>query len=53
MGFLGTVMDIGQALGPVVTGYTVATSTGYVGGFWLLSGVLLVFATIFALVFIR
>jgi DHA1 family multidrug resistance protein-like MFS transporter len=53
MGFLGTIMDIGQALGPVVTGYVVATSAGYVGGFWLLAGVLLVFAAIFALVFIR
>ncbi len=53
MGFLGTIMDIGQALGPVVTGYVVATSAGYVGGFWLLAGVLLVFAAIFALAFIR
>lgn len=53
MGFLGTVMDIGQVLGPVVTGIVVATSAGYVGGFWLLAGVLLVFATIFALTFIR
>jgi MFS family permease len=53
MGFLGTMMDIGQALGPVLTGYVVATSAGYVGGFWLLAGVLLVIATIFALAFIR
>jgi DHA1 family multidrug resistance protein-like MFS transporter len=53
MGFLGTMMDIGQALGPVVTGFVIATSAGYLGGFWLLAGVLLVFATIFALVFVR
>jgi MFS family permease len=53
MGFLGTVMDIGQALGPVVTGYVIATSAGYMGGFWLLAGVLLVFAAIFATAFIR
>ncbi len=52
MGFLGTIMDIGQALGPIVTGYVVATSVGYVGGFWLLAGVLLVFAALFTLAFI-
>ena len=53
MGFLGTMMDVGQVLGPVMTGYVVATSAGYIGGFWLLAGVLLVFATVFALAFIR
>ncbi len=53
MGFVGTMMDIGQTLGPIVTGYVVTTSAGYVGGFWLLAGVLLVFATVFALTFIR
>jgi DHA1 family multidrug resistance protein-like MFS transporter len=53
MGFLGTVMDIGQALGPVVTGYVIATNAGYVGGFWLLAGVLLAFAAMFAMTFIR
>jgi MFS family permease len=52
MGFLGTIMDIGQALGPIVTGYVVATSVGYVGGFWLLAGALLVFAALFTLAFI-
>jgi MFS family permease len=53
MGFLGTMMDIGQALGPIVIGLVIATSAGYTGGFWLLAGVLLLFAAIFGLTFIR
>lgn len=32
MGFLNTVMDIGQAFGPIATGVIVGTSLGYVGG---------------------
>jgi DHA1 family multidrug resistance protein-like MFS transporter len=51
MGFLGTMMDIGQALGPIVTGYVVGTAAGFVGGFWLLGLLLLVFAGLFLAAF--
>jgi MFS family permease len=53
MGFLNTVMDIGQALGPIATGVIVGTSLGYVGGFWFMGFVLLVASVIFSVVFVR
>jgi MFS family permease len=47
IGFLSTVMDIGQALGPIVTGFILATTAGYFGAFIHLAGILLVFDVIF------
>lgn len=37
MGFLDTMIDIGQAAGPIITGLVVASALGYLGGFFLLS----------------
>ena len=47
IGFLSTVMDIGQALGPIITGFILATTAGYFGAFTALAGILLVFDIIF------
>jgi MFS family permease len=52
MGFLNTVMDIGQAVGPIATGAIVGTSLGYVGGFWFMGIVLLVASVVFSIVFV-
>lgn len=47
MGFLGTIMDVGQTLGPIVTGFILATSLGYVGSFLALTTIILATCTIF------
>jgi MFS family permease len=47
MGFLSTIMDVGQTLGPIVTGLILATSLAYVGSFASLTAVLLATCTIF------
>jgi len=47
MGFLATIMDIGQMLGPVVTGVILATF-GYSGSFFSLGAMLIVFCVFFA-----
>jgi len=47
IGFLSTVMDMGQALGPIITGFILATTAGYFGAFTALAGILLVFDIIF------
>ena len=49
MGFLGTVMDVGQTLGPIVTGFILATSLGYSGSFLALTAILLMSSTIFVM----
>jgi MFS family permease len=46
MGFLATIMDVGQMLGPIVTGFVLA-STGYSGSFWSLSAILLSVVLVF------
>ena len=51
MGFLNTIMDIGQAAGPIVTGAVVASSLSFVGGFGLLAMLLLAMAILFSLTF--
>ena len=48
MGFLGTIMDVGQTLGPIITGFILATSLGYVGSFLALMAIILATCTIFA-----
>nr|MDO8100680.1 MFS transporter [Candidatus Njordarchaeota archaeon] len=45
MGFLGTIMDVGQALGPILTGFILAAGLGYSGAFTSL-GLLLFFSGI-------
>jgi len=47
MGFLGAIMDVGQTLGPIITGMILATALGYKGSFSALTIVLVVFCLIF------
>ena len=49
MGFLATTMDIGQTLGPIVSGIILATAFGYMGLFVSLGLLLIVSVVIFAL----
>lgn len=49
MGFLGMTMDIGQTIGPLITGIIVATNLGYQGSFPALTAVLMLSALIFIL----
>ncbi|MCE5296197.1 MAG: MFS transporter [Euryarchaeota archaeon] len=53
MGFLNTVMDIGQAVGPIATGALVGTALGYTGGFWFMGIVLLAASMVFSIVFVH
>lgn len=49
MGFLDTIMDVGQTIGPIITGMTLATKLAYQGAFPALTAVLLFSSVIFAL----
>jgi len=49
LGFLSTIMDVGQTLGPIITGFIFATTFGYIGAFVSLGIILLVFSLIFSL----
>jgi MFS family permease len=49
MGFLDTLMDIGQTIGPIVSGLILATSLQYKGVFPSLSFLLIVAGAVFAL----
>jgi len=49
MGFLSTMMDVGQTLGPIVSGVILAANLQYMGLFASLSLVLLVSGIVFAL----
>jgi len=49
MGFLGMTRDIGQTIGPLIMGMTLATNMGYQGSFPALTAVLLFSAVIFTL----
>ena len=49
MGFLSTMMDTGQTLGPIISGVILATSLRYVGLFVSLSLILIVSSVVFAL----
>jgi MFS family permease len=49
MGFLSTMMDVGQTLGPIVSGIILAINLQYVGLFASLSLILLVSGVVFAL----
>lgn len=48
MGFLDTTMDIGQTIGPIVSGFVFASSLGYTGVFPLLGAVILFGGIVFA-----
>ena len=47
MGFLGTIMDLGQTLGPIITGIVLGVGLGYLGSFASLTVILLVACGIF------
>jgi MFS family permease len=49
MGFLDTMMDVGQTLGPIISGLILATSLEYVGVFLSLSILLLLACLSFVL----
>jgi len=49
LGFLDTIMDVGQTLGPIISGIILATSLQYAGVFPSLSIILISAGTIFAL----
>ena len=49
MGFLAMTMDVGQTIGPIVTGFVLATSLAYKGAFWTLALVLLFSCAVFVL----
>jgi MFS family permease len=49
MGFLSAMMDIGQTLGPIISGVILATNLRYVGLFSSLSLILIVSGAVFAL----
>jgi len=49
MGFLATIMDVGQTIGPIITGMILATNLAYHGSFPALTAVLLLSCVIFAL----
>jgi MFS family permease len=47
MGFLATIMDLGQTLGPIITGIILGVGLGYLGSFTALTAILLVTCGIF------
>ncbi len=49
MGFLDTTMDVGQTIGPIISGLILATNLGYIGVFASLSILLLFASAIFVL----
>jgi len=50
MGFLSTIMDVGQTLGPIITGFILATSLRYSGSFTALAAILLAACAVFVAV---
>jgi DHA1 family multidrug resistance protein-like MFS transporter len=49
MGFLATTMDVGQTLGPIISGLIFASSLRYLGLFLSLSLLLVVSAVVFVI----
>ncbi|MEM3041125.1 MAG: MFS transporter, partial [Nitrososphaerota archaeon] len=49
MGFLSTMMDVGQTLGPIISGLIFATNLQYVGVFSSLSLLLILSCAVFVL----
>jgi len=47
LGFLATMMDVGQTLGPIISGFIFATSLRYFGLFVSLSGLLIISIAVF------
>lgn len=51
MGFLHTVMDVGQFAGPIVISAVIGNALWYLGGFWTMAAVLALAAAVFAWTF--
>lgn len=51
MGFLHTIMDVGQFSGPIIIALVIGSSLWYLGGFWALSALLVLAAALFAWTF--
>lgn len=51
MGFLHTVMDVGQFAGPIAISIVIGNALWYLGGFWAMAAVLAVAAAVFAWTF--
>jgi MFS family permease len=51
MGFLHTIMDVGQFAGPIAVSLIIGNALWYVGGFWFLAVLLAVAAAVFAWTF--
>jgi sugar phosphate permease len=49
MGFLNTIMDIGQTLGPIISGIILSTTLAYTGLFTSLTILLMTSAIIFTI----
>lgn len=49
MGLLDTIMDVGQTIGPIVSGFILSSVFQYHGLFWGLSAILIATAVVFAL----
>ena len=49
MGFLDTIMDVGQTIGPIISGFILATNLQYYGVFPSLTAVLLLACSVFIL----
>jgi hypothetical protein len=49
MGFIDTIMDVGQTAGPIISGLILSTSLHYTGLFFSLTFVLLLSTVTFAL----
>jgi len=47
MGFLDTIMDVGQSIGPIISGLILATSLQYIGLFFSLTFILLLSCSVF------
>jgi len=47
MGFLDTIMDVGQTIGPIISGLILATSLQYTGLFFSLTFILLLSCSVF------
>jgi len=50
MGFLSTIMDVGQTLGPIVTGLILGFGLGYLGSFAGIAAILLAACSVFVVI---
>jgi MFS family permease len=51
MGFLHTIMDVGQLAGPIIISLIIGNALWYLGGFWSMAALLVLAAAVFAWTF--